>query len=36
MLNDNIATLRIQKALAKLNDNDANSSDDSLNGWDLR
>lgn len=33
-LNDKIAALRIQKAL--VNESEDNSSDDSLNGWDLR
>lgn len=32
-LNDKIAALRIQKAM--VNESEDNSSDDSLNGWDL-
>lgn len=35
-INNTLATLRIQKTLAKLNNDDNDSDDDSLNGWDLR
>ena len=34
-INDTKAMLRIQKTLIK-NEDDEDSSDDSLNGWDLR
>lgn len=33
-LNDKLAAQRIQKSLMKANDDD--SSDDSLNGWDIK
>lgn len=35
-MNDKLAVLRIQKTLAKMTEGEDDSSDDSLNGWDLR
>ena len=35
-INDTLAMLKLQKSLAKIGDGDDDSSDDSLNGWDIR
>ena len=34
-INDNIALKRLQRALLKREDDDSDSSDDDLNGWDM-